>query len=70
MARFKVCYTIKCVNKSESDYNVLLERKSEFDDLTDAIRFAKLLKVTHNGAYKLVGEPIIERKTKHVRSYN
>ena len=70
MSRFNVLYNIKCTNKSEDLYNVLVERKSEFNDLTDAIRFVKLLKVTNNGAYELVGNPIIERKTKHVRKYH
>jgi len=70
MAKFKVSYNIKHNDKSRHLYNVLIERKSEFEELEDAIRFAKLLKVTNNGAYQLVGDPVIERKTKHVRSYH
>lgn len=69
MKMFKVSYTIKATDKSNDLYNVLIERKSEFDELTDAIRFAKLLKVTNNGAYKLVGDPVIERKNGHARSF-
>ena len=58
MKKYEVIYTVKHT-ESGASYGLLDERKSKFDEFSDAIRFAReLIGQTKNGL-TVVGKPIV-----------
>lgn len=61
MVKFKVCYDIKHVEKSDRLYGLLIERKSYFETLQEAFKFSKEIYGLRKNGVEVVGRPLIER---------
>lgn len=61
MNNFKVCYSIKHIEKGSKNFNLLVERKNYFDNLQDAFKFCKEIYGSRKNGVEVIGRPLIER---------
>lgn len=59
-AKFKVCYDVKHVEKSDTLYGLLLSRKSYFQTLHEAFSFSKEIYGLRKNGVEVIGRPCIE----------
>lgn len=58
---FKVVYNAKNVNKNSSKYGVLTDASRKFENLQDAFKYVRALKMNNVTGLEVVGMPVIER---------
>ena len=63
MYRFKVCYDIKHLGKTNALNGYLTPETSKFATLQDAIKFVRVMHGRRTNKYEVVGMPVIERIT-------
>lgn len=60
-AKFKVCYDVKHIEKSDNLYGLLLSKMSYFRTLQEAFSFSKEIYGLRKNGVEVVGRPFIER---------
>lgn len=58
---FKVCYSVKYVDRNHNSNNLLVDRKAYFENLQDAFKFCKNIYGSRRNGIEVVGRPSIER---------
>ena len=58
---FKVCYSVKHIDKESNIYGLLVDKKNYFETLQAAFRFSKLIYGSRANGIQVMGRPSIER---------
>lgn len=58
---FRVCYSIKHIDKESNIYGLLVDKKVFFETLQDAFKFSKEIYGSRKNGIQVMGRPSIER---------